>query len=214
MARNISQIVDFIQYIVRKERGVFITPAQATANLDAAQLDCFEDWFDLYGRTQDIHDALIPFRIPYQTTSDANGIVTFPADYVHILGSPYITSSYEPIRFYNEDEWPNAVNSQLRPATTTKPIAIDTSDGFDMYPNATYTVRFVYLRRPVTPVYATIVGGSNGRTLLYDAANSVQLEWNDAFVNKIIAVSLKYTGINMDEDKIVAFGEQYQKEAS
>ena len=63
MARNLDDISTFIRYIVRKEKGVYLTYPQITANLDAGQLDCFADWFKPYGVNQEIHDALRPFRV-------------------------------------------------------------------------------------------------------------------------------------------------------
>lgn len=211
MARNINDIVLFIRYVIRKERGVFQTDAQITANLDTAQLDCFEEWFVSYGASQEIHDALRPFRVPYQFTTDAAGFVTFPSGYLHLIGTPYTVtgSTVNEVRFYNEDEFPRALKSQLRPVSLSTPIAKDTATGFSIYPQSTQIGFFTYLRRPNAPVYGTTVVG---RVVTYDPNTSVQLEWSDAYINKIIAISLKFAGINMDEDKIYQFAEQYQKE--
>lgn len=210
MARNISDIVDFIQYIVRKERGVFITPSQCTTNLDTGQMDCFGEWFKLYGADQEIHDALRPFRVYYQFTSDAAGFVTFPSGYLHLLGQPFTVtgSTVNRIDFVNEDELPFALTSQLRAVTTSYPIAVDTSTGFSIYPQTLQTGFFTYLKRPATPVYGYT---QVGRVITYDSTTSTQLEWSDAYINAIIAQSLKYVGVNMDEQGISAFAEQYKQ---
>ena len=45
-------------FIVRKERGVFVTVNEAMQTLDNAQLEATEEWFSTYGATQIIHDAI------------------------------------------------------------------------------------------------------------------------------------------------------------
>lgn len=211
MARTIENIVDFMQYIVRKERGVYLTIPKATANLDAAQLDAFEQWFKLYGVSQEIHDAIRPFRV-YQTfTSDFAGFVTYPSNCIHLLGQPFTLtgSTVNRISFVNEDELPFALTSQLRAISNTYPIGVDMATGFSIYPQQVQIGAYFYLRRPVTPVYAYI---QSGRSFLYDAANSVQLEWTDNYINGIIARALKYVSISMDEAGVYQFADQYDKE--
>jgi len=211
LARTIDTIVGFMQYIIRKERGVFQTDAEATANLDMGQLDAFEEWFKLYGVNQQVHDALRPFRVYYQFTSDGAGFVTYPPNYSHILGTPFTVSgsTVNEITFYNEDEFPRQLKSQLRAVTINNPIALTTNIGFSIYPQILQIGFFNYLRRPNTPILATI---QSGRTIFYDAANSVNLEWEDQYINHIIAKALKYVGLNMDETSVYQFADQYDKE--
>ena len=211
MARSISDIVDFIQYVVRKERGVFLSPAQCTANLDTAQLDCLEEWFKLYGINQIVHDSLRPLRVYYQFTTDASGFVTFPEDYLHILGTAFTVtgSTVNEITFHNEDEFVNALKSQLRPVSLSRPIARDTSTGFSIYPQSLQVGFFSYLKRPPTPVYAYTQAG---RAITYDPANSTQLIWSDVYINNIIARSLSFVSINMDEKSVSDFAIMYEQE--
>ncbi len=211
MPRNISQIYDFYQYIVRKERGVYITIAQAMQNFDAGQLDAFEDYYKMYGIDGTVHDALSPFRIYYMFTSDAAGVVTYPADYLHILGTAYTVtgSTVNEITFVNDDEFVSALMSQLRPVSLMNPIAADRSNGFQIYPSQLQLGFFTYLKRPATPVYAYT---QVDRTITYDPLTSTQLEWTDAYINNIIAKSLRYAGINMDEQGISQFAEAYNQE--
>jgi len=210
-SRTIANIVDFVQYIVRKEKGVYLLPSQCTANLDVGQMDCFSEWFKPYGANQEIHDALRPFRTYVQFTSSAAGFVTFASDYLHLLGQPFTVtgSTVNRIDFVNEDELPFALTSQLRPVTTSYPIAVDTATGFSIYPQSTQTGFYTYLRRPATPVYGF---SQVGRVITYDSATSTQLEWSDVYINNIIAKSLRYVGINMDEQGVSQFADQYNKE--
>lgn len=209
--RTIQNIIDFMSYIVRKERGTFLLIDQAVTALDVGQMDAFEDYFKQYGVDQTIHDALKPFRVYYQFTSSTDGFVTYPAAVVHLLGSPWTVtgSTANPIRFVNEDELPTLFNSQLRPITNTYPIAVDTAAGFSIYPQQTQIGYFVYLRRPILPVYSYT---QVGRVITYNSASSTQLEWNEVYWNNIIARALKYVGVNMSEKEVSDFATQYEQE--
>jgi len=211
MARNINDLYNFFRYIVRKERGVFITMPQFTTNLDAGQLDAFQEWFAPWADTQILHDALKPFRVYYQFTSNAAGFVTMPDDYEHMLGAAFTVtgSTMNEITFVNDNEWVFAINSQQRPVSLSKPVALDTSDGFSLYPQSTQIGFFNYLKRPNTPVLAYNLVN---RQVVYDAANSVQLQWQDSYINNILAKALVYVGVNMDEQGIAAFATQYNQE--
>jgi len=209
--RNINNLYDFFRDLVRKERGAFVSIPQFNANLDAGQLDAIEEWFAPYGENQQLHDALRLIRVYYQFTSDPAGFVTQPDDYLHILGQPFTVagSSVNRINFCNEDEVPFALTSQLRPVSDSYPIAIDTSTGFSIYPQKTQVGFFNYLRRPATPKLAYT---QVGRVITYDAANSVQLEFSDAYINNILAKALIYAGVYMNEKDITQYAEVYNQQ--
>lgn len=210
---SINDVYNILVYIVRKERGVFLKIESAMQVLDNAQLEAVEDWFAPYGSTQIIHDALRQLRTQVQFTSASDGQVTFASDYLHLIGSPYtITgSTVNAVRFVNEDELPLALTSQLRAVSTSKPIAKDTSTGFQLYPQSQQTGFYNYLRRPATPVLAYT---QVGRVITYNSAGSTQLEFTDAYINNIIARALKYLGINMAEQDISQFAQVQTQETN
>lgn len=211
MARSINDYFNLYLYICRKERGAYITTAQFTQNLDAGQMDAFAEWFKLYGINQEVHDALRPFRVYQPFTSSSAGFVTYPSDYFALLGQPFTVtgSTVNRIDFVNEDELPFALTSQLRAVTTGYPIAVDTSTGFSIYPQSQQTGAYFYLRRPATPVYGYT---QSGRVITYDSSTSTQLEWNELYINHILAKALKYAGINMNEDGVYQYAEQFNQE--
>lgn len=211
MAYNINDVYNFLTFIVRKERGVFITIPEAMQTLDNAQLEATEDWFAGYGATQILHDAIRKLRTQVQFTSASDGMVTFVSDYLHMIGNPYTVtgSTINAVRFVNEDELPYALTSQLRPVSTSKPIAKDSSVGFQLYPQSTQTGFYNYLRRPATPVLGYT---QTGRTITYDANTSTQLEFTDVYINNIISRALKFWGINMAEQDIQQFAQLQTQE--
>ena len=211
MAYNINDVYNFLVFIVRKERGVFITIPEAMQTIDNAQLEATEDWFSQYGVTQIIHDAIRKLRSQVQFTSASDGQVTFASDYLHMIGNPYTVtgSTINAVRFVNEDELPFALTSQLRPVSTAKPIAKDTAVGFQIYPQSTQTGFYNYLRRPATPVLGYTQAG---RTITYNPNASTQLEFTDVYINNIIARALKFWGINMAEQDIQQFAQLQTQE--
>ena len=206
MAYNINDIYNQMIFIVRKERGVFVTVDEAMQTLDNAQLEAVEEWFSTYGTTQIIHDAIRKLRVQKSFTSDSTGLVTFDADYLHLIGGAYTVSgsSINNVRFLNEDELALALKSQLRAVSTSNPIAIDASVGFRLYPAATQSGFYNYLRRPATPVLGYT---QNGRTITYNSGTSTQLEFTDVYINNIISRALKFWGINMAEQDIQQFAQ-------
>ena len=211
MAYNLNEIYDFMVFIVRKERGVFVTIPEFENTLDNAQMEAVADWFELYGTTQKIHDAIRKLRSQVQFTSTSDGQVNFASDYLHMIGGAYTVtgSTINSIRFVNEDEVALALKSQLRPVSTSLPIARDTATGFQIYPQTTQTGFYNYLRRPAKPVYGyTLVG----RTITYNPLTSTQLEFSDIYINNIISIALKFWGINMAEQDIQAFAQNQTQE--
>jgi hypothetical protein len=87
MAYNINDVYNFLVFIVRKERGVFITIPEAMQTIDNAQLEATEDWFSQYGVSQIIHDAIRKLRSQVQFTSNSDGSVDFVSDYLHMIGN-------------------------------------------------------------------------------------------------------------------------------
>lgn len=211
MAYNLNEIYDFMVFIVRKERGVFVTIPEFENTLDNAQMEAVADWFELYGTTQKIHDAIRKLRSQVQFTSTSDGQVNFASDYLHMIGGAYTVtgSTINSIRFVNEDELALALKSQLRPISTSAPIAKDTATGFQIYPQTTQTGFYNYLKRPAKPVYGyTLVG----RTITYNPLTSTQLEFTDIYINNIISIALKFWGINMAEQDIQAFAQNQTQE--
>jgi hypothetical protein len=206
MAYNINDIYNQMIFIVRKERGVFVTIPEAMQTLDNAQLEAVEEWFSTYGTTQIIHDAIRKLRVQKSFTSDSTGLVTFDADYLHLIGGAYTVSgsTINNVRFLNEDELALALKSQLRAVSTSNPIAIDASVGFRLYPAATQAGFYNYLRRPAAPVLGYT---QSGRSITYDPLTSTQLEFTDVYINNIISRALKFWGINMAEQDIQQFAQ-------
>lgn len=216
---DLNTIYDLALYIIRKQRGAFQTYPELDNIFNLGQLDLLNEYIDEYALNGKINSGLTPFKANYQftPTTSPDGLITLPDDYQLMLLS-YTQSfnnerdaiEYGEVRFYNEAEWINAINSQLRPATIKKPAAKIIGKQVELFPKVPNAGILNYIRTPAVPFYSyTIVN----RVITYDANDSTQLEWADLQIPKVIMKALSYIGINLDEDKITAFAETKEKES-
>lgn len=212
-ARNINQIHNFISFIIRKERGAFITPAEIDNALEAGQLEVIEDYFQLYGINQKVHDALNPVKVTTSYTTTSNGSLIYASNHLHLLPDIYsiIGSSINRVRVLQDNEWVDALSSQLRPVTESTPISKETAGKLQIYPTGIYILYYSYIRRPEKPTFGYT---QTGRTITYDPLSSVQIELGDAYVDKIIAKALAYLGINMNENDLIQFSNMQDAKTS
>jgi hypothetical protein len=212
--RDINTIYEQMRFIVRKERGIYVTIDEAMQTLDSCQLDIFENLFADFEKNQKIHDGLRPFSKSQSFTASSTGQVGYQDDYMHFTGNAVtvVGSTLYKIKWTNSDEWADATRSQLRQPTPTMAIAKDLGKddlnnnvgGFQLCPFQALYGQYDYLRRPATPVLAYI---QVGRTITYDAGASTQLEWQDNYINSIMFAALSYWGINMSENDLVQYTE-------
>lgn len=217
----INEVYNFLVYIIRKERNGFLTIEDFNRDIDRAQLEVFEDYYEMYGQTQKTHDAISNFKATYTfTKADCPlGVVTFPDNYQHLrviqtvtYNNTTETASLNPVRIVADDELTYALKSQVRPVSVSNPIGLEQANSIQLYPKVAQAGEMLYFKRPIAPVYAYTLSGTDGRTVTYDSANSVQLEWLDVYINKIVAKTLTYVGINLNEPQLVQYAEMKDKE--
>ena len=227
---DLKVIHDTIRYYVNKDQQAYISPQEIDNVLDKAQLVLFNQYHTnpklpakvqaaVYGDSQRIDDALSIFKDKYTfTTGDTpSGIVTLPANYLHLL-SLYTTqysnqlgrNVYSAVQVLNEEELIERLNSQVIPVSAEDPIAImNKQNKIQLFPEVATNGGVYYLRRPVAPVF---VYTQSGRTITYNQAGSTQLEWRDMDVNNVIAIALSYYGLNMSSGEVMQFDQAKQVE--
>lgn len=218
---NISEAHEFLQFFIDKYSGAYYAPSELDAAIHDGQLDLFREWLPLYAVSQDIKDALSPFRDTYAFGYGDSllGVVTVPPsrNYQKLLS---LSITYDisarsltrdvPLKTTNEDELADRLKSQTNPVTATTPVCEQTGLGeFQLYPKVQYRGEVKFLRLPVPPVYAydTI----SGRVQVYNAAGSTQLEWREIDIKKVLVRALSSLGINLQENDIVQYAELKQQ---
>lgn len=217
---RIDHVYDRIVYILRKERNGFVSIDDFNLIATLANIDVFNDYYSSIPKGQKTHDALSPFKAKYNFTPVLSpaGVVTLPAEYAHLIsGYTTVSGSQRPIIFPEEDELPYALTSALRPVSINYPLGDETELGvIQLYPEQGQTGRIWYYEQPngddgdENPTYAFTL---NGRTITYDAANSVQFKFSETYITKIIAKCLTYFGVNLSDQQVLQYGLLKDKES-
>lgn len=206
---------NFLNFWYNHYTGAWFTPAEIDLVVDRGQMALFEDLQPKYATSEHIKDALAPFREIYSFDypDTLNGLITVPSNR-NLLNLLDCTIYYDissrsflkrvPVTMYNEDVISIRQDSQIDPVSSTAPVGEVKSLGvMQLYPQVQYRGRVIFLRRPLAPyfAYTTI----SERVIVYDSANSVQLEWSENWQNAVYIKALSSIGINLKEGDL----EQY-----
>jgi len=231
---DINDIHKVILFILNKEQNGYVSHEEIDLVLDKAQLVLFNQYHTnpkvpaqsqsfLYGESQRIDDSLSAFksRYTFTTLTSPSGIVTLPADYMHMI-SLYTTvysntlsrNVYSAVQVMNEEELIERLESQVIPVSQDEPIAIMNSQNrIQLFPEVAQTGGVYYMRRPAVPKFGYT---SSGRSITYNPTpynpstqptGSTQLEWKDFDIMNIVSIALSYYGINMSDQEIQQFAE-------
>lgn len=156
---------------------VFKVTASIAVNSTTGQAPIPTDYYDW--------DAI---RTPFSFTDDCNKL----------------QNSERPVEIVDENEWGSRLTAAIRKPTKGYPICKFNTSYLDVAPKSLGKINFVYFRKPVSPVYAfTIVNDE----AVYDAVNSVQLELPEITHYALIGILLSKIGINLSNDRLLAYAE-------
>jgi hypothetical protein len=219
---TISEAHELLNFFVDKYSGAYYTPAEFDKAIDDGQLQLFSEWLPLYATSQVVKDALAPFMDAYAFGYNDSllGAITVPANrnYRNLLSlhvyydiSARSLVRYVPVKLINKDELAYRLNSQVDPVAATSPVGEQVgAASFQLWPKVQYRGTVDFLRRPVAPSYAYTT--ISGRVQVYDAANSVQLEWADTYHHKVLWKALSMLGINLQEADVIQYAELKNKQ--
>lgn len=206
---------DFLNFWINKTFGTYYSPPECDLIVDRAQMSLFNDYYDEFGTSQRLNDALAPFKRTFQFTAitSPTGLIEMPEDYQHLLSLYTIVLNSvtglpqnRPVPILNEDEKVARDNSQIYPPTTIDPYGMIVQNwNVQLYPAVAQAGMIYYLTRPAAPYYAYSV--VSGRVIIYDPVNSVQLAWADKDQNSILIKALSYIGINIREQDVIQYAE-------
>jgi hypothetical protein len=213
---DLQEYHDTLNFYINKYQGRYYTPDELDKVLDNGSLSLFSELRPKYATSQRMQDAMAVFLDTYDfnTTNSISGTTVVPSnvDFIALLSIDiwYDISGrgriYEPVSIMNKDEKSIRLRSQIDPVTETNPVAeVIAPRYYRIYPLQGYNGTVTFFRRPVAPhfAYTTI----SGRVIVYDPANSTQLEWGDDFAQSVILKALETIGINISDQEITQFAE-------
>jgi hypothetical protein len=234
---EIHKFVKFLknqgQFLKNQGQNIYHSPEQIDDAINRASLDLFRQEEKKFERNQIVTDTLGTFKKTYTPTNEVTGVYDLPVDYVRLAeleGSvdvseqtlpfeddwsycdttiavdPVVTGNvFVSIDLVSDGMWGSRKRDKVIPPSADEPIARLRSDQLEVLPS-TVTPIIHYLRKPTKAVwgYTTSV---DGRSKIFDAGSSTDLEWSEIMHNEIIEKTMSYLGVALSEPVLA----QYEK---
>lgn len=217
---DLKTAYDYLNFEINKVFLTYYSPNEIDLIVDRAQMSLFNAYYDQFGASQRLNDALAPFKSSFLFTNVSSpiGLISMPDDYQHLLSLYTIIQNNitglpqnRPVPILNEDEKVARDNSQIYAPSVVDPYGMIVKNwNVQLFPEVAQAGIVYYLSRPPAPFYAyTIV---SGRVPLYDPVNSVQLAWADKDIASILVKALSTIGINAREQDVIQYAETKSQE--
>ena len=211
---NINDFRTLVNYITRKANvGNTTTTPDFDLAADYAQMMPYSMDYETFVKTKVVSNYLQTFlkiNNVNNITAD-NTIIPYPSDfqYVSSVGTLYDGKQNDATLVDNAD-WremlrPNSLNYPTPRHPKYQQIGI----GIQFAPNIQTVTYLDYFSRPRKPHWAYTI--ENNRQV-YDPNNSVNFEWDEFNMNRIIAYYLQYVGISLKDTEIAVFAQQFTAE--
>jgi len=192
--------LNLLNFYINKAQGAWYPPEELCAIADNGQLRYYKNCFIKHGTGQRLNDALAPFKKKVPFTTDANGLLSVPNDYMDLIDISPNNALTCPV--LNDDELAMRKKSQVIPMSLNRPFAEEVEDwDYQLYPQVVQSGILTYFSRPPVPVFVyTIV---SGRVIVYNQGASTQLLWGDDEIDSVLLAALETIGINLGEADIL-----------
>lgn len=198
---NVSEILQFVNFRLNKEQsGRSMTEDQYNLILKVINIEYIKWKYGLpeeyqpgrpiprqyWEATQKISDDMRWAKVKMggvegpQMIIDSNGIATVPSDYLHYssIWHNYLVNGKAPktypVEVLFDDQVGDRITHPVKGPTEKYPFCCFYNNYIEFWPKTLGRVEFTYIKVPRTPVYAYTVVNDEP---VYDASNSVQLEW-------------------------------------
>lgn len=112
----------------------------------------------------------------------------------------------------DNSRWGSCLEHATKGPTFDKPKATQYKDGISIAPAGLSVVVLDYYRTPRSAVFAYTIGA--GDIIIYDAANSIQLEWSAGLTNEFLTRLRKKYGVHVGDEKNYQMADNDKKEVS
>lgn len=156
------------------------------------------------GDTQPITERLAPFKVgPTLVSIDASGNMVRPVNLVKLDAMYKVVDldTITPLRRVEEDRLHSYVSSVIDPIADN-PIYVEYASFYRVYPASLGSATISYYRLPADAKWGYTM--SSGRPV-YDPGTSVQPEWSDDDIMKILLRMCRAAGIRIKDQELLAF---------
>lgn len=213
---NINDCFKIVTYLVDKYQGTGVSPEEFNRIFPMAERSYFdmlaggvEDFQPgrpvpriALGMSNNVNEALAPF-IQTSALTISSGSATVPTNLFKAIAMR--TTANVDILRVDHSKLASKLNSSIDAPTLTKPCFNEVGSTYKFYPTSLTSANLTYLRLPNSPVwgYTTVSGRP-----VYDAGTSVQSEWNDADLNKIIMRAVGVIGVSVNDQLLIQAANQ------
>lgn len=214
---NIDQVYKIIQFVANKNSVGYLGPEAFNTLFKIAQDQVFNDYMDgvkgwasvgrdrrtAPGDTQPNTDSLAPFKTdPSVVTIDASGNMVRPVDLIYLDAMwKEEGNTIKPVRRVESDRFWSFVSSVVD-NIADNPIYTEFAGTYKVRPITLGSATITYYRMPVDAVWGyTIVSGRP----VYNPATSVQPEWGDDNIMKILMRMCFNLGIRLKDQELVSY---------
>jgi len=202
---NINEVYKIVSYLVDKYQGTYLSPDDFNMVINMAQRQYLnymtEDGSGHMGMrlgrksgtliTTPVVESLSIF-MKEATLTVTSQIATQPAD-LYTVVSVRTTNELKTVRRVTQDKISEILSDPIDPPTASDPIYTEIANTYKVYPSSIGSIKIAYIKIPADMKWAYT------GNLVYDAANSVQPEWNDKDIEDIIYRAIHIIGINLKD---------------
>jgi hypothetical protein len=204
---TVKQILDTLRLILKDKNRPALAKEEYNALLTLVNEDMFWREFNKGGGVKENvsnNKSLDPFKTSVSLVMLA-GEVALPANYVYCLGANTVESTNRrEIDIISEIELSKRFANKAGKQIKDFPVGIINDGRLKVFPTNLTPVRFYYLRKPIAPVYATVLN-SEKLLYVYDSNGSTQLEWNIDMHPEFIRNILNYLGVQVSLDGVNSY---------
>lgn len=220
MAVNIDEFKKYVEFVSNKvQSGNAVTPSQFNEVAHRAQMQVFEKDRAIFIAEEIASDYLKDFlKKKIFNGPFLGGEFNLPTDFEHAtaMRSNYLkkdgtTTEVEVLEVKNAD-WGEITSSSLYKPTKRFPKFSEFKNVMRVLPDELTTLTLEYFATPTRPLWA-FTTGTTGRPV-YDAANSVDFEWDQFALNNVAAYYLALIGVNLKDTELAQFTQMYKQETN
>ncbi len=201
MAIDVGQHYLYIQDLLSKNNGVYISPKEYERYGNASSNEMFDDFLGLkttprivLGKNRLVDSRLLPFK-KRVNLAFSNELLTKPAN-CRYISAVYTTANKVPVRPLDDDRQARVFQNPLASPNEDDMYYVDEHTQLRLLGEDSLSVTLEYYQRPTPIVYAyTTV---NGRPV-YDQANSTQYDWDVSEMEELTNRVLAKAGLSMKD---------------
>jgi len=207
---NVKEIFDFVNYTLNKHQsGNALNPDEFNLCLKYANLEYFKFIYGLperyqfgralpspgYEATQFVTDSMREFKMSVTYPVNRSGVATLPSDYVHFSSITHdVNGNTQTVEVLPDDKLSSRLSNPITKPTRKHTVCGIYGSTLKFFPPMVSSVTLNYLRAPRTPIFAANIVADD---LVYDAANSVQVEFPESTHNDFVQFILESVSVNL-----------------